>query len=127
MPKEYSRVQRVAEQVRRVLSQLLLTDVKDPRASLVAVTECEVSRDLSHATVYFSLLNPEADPTPAQEALQGAAGFLRSQLGKSLGTRQVPALKFVHDEAIARGARMTALIDDAVASDNALSGENGHE
>lgn len=127
MPKEFSRTQRVSEQVRRVLSQLLLTEVKDPRAALVTITECEVSRDLSHAKVYFSLLDPDADPEPVQKALMGAAGFLRSQLGKSLDTRHVPALKFVHDEAIARGARMTALIDDVVAKDNATSGNSKHE
>lgn len=127
MPREFSRKKRVSEQVRRLLSQLILTELKDPRTASVTVTDCEVSRDLSHATVFFSLLDPSSDPEPAKKALHGAAGFLRSQLGKSMDTRQVPALKFVHDQSAASAAKISALIDEAVAKDKSLSAESEHE
>ena len=127
MPREFTRTQRVSEQVRRLLSQLIRTELKDPRAASVTVTECDVSRDLSHATVYFSLLNPDSDPEPTEKALKGAAGFLRSQLRKVMDTRQVPALKFVHDRSVASGARISALIDKAVSNDKSHSPDNEHE
>ncbi|MEE8463912.1 MAG: 30S ribosome-binding factor RbfA [Gammaproteobacteria bacterium] len=127
MPREFSRTKRVSEQVRRLLNQLILTELKDPRATSVTVTECEVSRDLSHATVFFSLLDPDSDPEPAATALKGAAGFLRSQLRKAMDTRQVPALKFVHDQSVASGVRLSALIDEAVGKDKLRAQDNEHE
>jgi ribosome-binding factor A len=117
MPREFSRSRRVAEQMQRLLSEILLRDVKDPRAQGVNVTAVEVSRDLSHATVWFSLLDPEADPAPAGTALAGAAGLIRGKLGRAMYIRQVPALHFRHDESLERGSRLSKLIDEAVASD----------
>ncbi|MCH9026730.1 MAG: 30S ribosome-binding factor RbfA [Proteobacteria bacterium] len=127
MPREFSRTKRVSEQVRRLLNQLILTELKDPRAASVTVTECDVSRDLSHATVFFSLLDPDSDPEPTAKALKGAAGFLRSQLRKAMDTRQVPALKFVHDQSVASGVRISALIDEAVSKDKSRTQDNEHE
>ncbi|MEJ2514497.1 MAG: 30S ribosome-binding factor RbfA [Gammaproteobacteria bacterium] len=119
MPKDYSRNRRVADQIQRLLGEILVRDVKDPRARGVNVTAVEVSGDMSHATVWFSLLDPEADPAPAARALSGAAGLIRGRLGKSMHIRQVPALHFRHDESLARGAELSALIEQAVASDRA--------
>ena len=104
-----------------MLSELIRRDVKDPRVSALTVTAVEVSRDLGHARVFYSLLNPDEDPSGAQEALDGAAGFLRSRLGRVLHTRQVPALHFEHDVSMARAARLSDLIDEAVASDRSDS------
>jgi ribosome-binding factor A len=98
MPREFSRSRRVGEQMQRLLGEILLRDVKDPRAHGVSVTAVEVSRDLSHATVWFSLLDPKADPAPATEALASAAGLIRGKLGRAMYIRQVPALHFRHDE-----------------------------
>jgi ribosome-binding factor A len=114
MSKEFSRSRRVAEQMRRLLSEIVRREVKDPRAAFVTITAVDVSGDLSHANVFFSLLEPDADPRPAEKALNGAAGFVRHQLGRSMRVRQVPQLKFVHDASIAEGARITSLIDEAV-------------
>jgi ribosome-binding factor A len=103
--------------MRRLLSEIVRREVKDPRARFVTITAVDVSRDLSHASVFFSLLDPDADPEPAAKALNGAAGFVRHQLGRSMRLRQVPALKFLHDASIAEGARITSLIDKAVRND----------
>jgi ribosome-binding factor A len=117
MPKDYARSRRVGEQMQRLLGEVLLRDVKDPRVEGVSITAVEVSRDLSHATVWYSLLDPAADPAPAGEALARAAGLIRGKLGRAMYIRHVPALHFRHDESVARGAHLSELIDRAVAAD----------
>jgi ribosome-binding factor A len=124
MPREFSRSRRVGEEMHRLLSEILLRDLKDPRAQGVNVTAVEVSRDLSHATVWFSLLDPDADPGPAASALAGAAGLIRGKLGRAMYIRHVPALHFRHDESLERGSRLSDLINRAVASDRERSGDN---
>lgn len=100
-------------QILRSLSELLRFEVKDPGLTDVSLTAVDLSKDLSVARVYFSLLNPNADPDPAQRGLKRAAGFLRSKLGSAVKVRHVPELRFIHDDSIARGAEMAKLIDDA--------------
>lgn len=117
MPKEFSRTKRINEQLRRELNELLRQRVKDPRAAKASVTEVAVARDLSHAKVFVSSLDLEAGPGPAVEALNGAAGLLRHELGRVLHLRTVPELHFVQDEALGRGARLSALIDRVRADD----------
>jgi ribosome-binding factor A len=113
MPKEFSRSQRLGAQMLRSLSELLHFETKDPSLTDVSLTAVDLSKDLSIARVYFSLLDPNADPLPATEGLKRAAGFLRSKLGSRLKVRHIPELRFIHDDSIARGAEMARLIDDA--------------
>jgi ribosome-binding factor A len=124
MPREFTRSRRVGEQMQRLLGEILLRDVKDPGAHGVSVTAVEVSRDMSHATVWFSLLDPAADPAPAAAALNRAAGMIRGKLGRAMYIRQVPELHFRHDESLERGARLSELINRAVASDKERSGND---
>ena len=116
MPKEFSRNQRLSSQMLRTLNELLRFDSKDPRLTGVSLTAIELARDLGVARVYFSQMDPAADPAPAQEGLERAAGYLRSKLGASLKVRRVPELRFQHDNSIAHGAEISALIDDANAT-----------
>jgi ribosome-binding factor A len=101
----------------RTLSELLRFETKDPGLADISLTAVDLSRDLSVARVYFSMLDPDADPQPALEGLRRASGFLRSRLGKELMVRHVPELRFQHDDSIAHGAEITRLIDDATAAD----------
>ena len=118
MPREYSRNQRMGAQVLRTLSELLRSEVKDPRLASASLTDVELSRDLSVARVYFSLLNPDDEPQPALDALTKASGFLRSKLGRAMKVRHVPELRFAHDDSIAHGSAMSKLIQDAVDQSN---------
>jgi ribosome-binding factor A len=118
MPREFSRHQRLGHQVQRTLAELLQFEVKDPRVQNVSLTSVDLSKDLSVARVYFSLLDPDADPAEAQEGLERAAGFLRSKLGKAIKARHVPELRFAHDDSAAEAVRLTALIDSAVSADD---------
>jgi|SRR5690349_14179524 ribosome-binding factor A len=119
MPRDFSRAARVADQIQRDLSELIRLELKDPRVSLITVSSVEVSRDLSHAKVYVTSLAPEHDPDSTISGLQHAAGFLRSQLARTLKLRTVPHLEFVYDVSVERGIRLSRLIDDAVAEDSA--------
>ena len=117
MPREFSRSQRLGAQVLRVLSELLRFETKDPRLRDVTLTAVDLSRDLSVAKVYYSMLDPQTDPVPVQEGLQRASGWLRARLGAALEVRHVPELRFLHDDSAARGAEISKLIDRAAGGD----------
>jgi ribosome-binding factor A len=99
--------------MQRSLSELLRFETKDPGLADVSVTVVELSRDLSVAKIYFSLLNPDADPALALDGLKRASGFLRSKLGSALTVRHIPELRWVHDDSIAHAAEISRLIDNA--------------
>jgi len=99
--------------MQRTLSELLRFETKDPGLANVSLTSVELSRDLSVAKIYFSLLDPDADPAPAMDGLKRASGFLRSKLGSALLVRHIPELRWVHDDSIAHAAEISRLIDDA--------------
>ncbi|MGX5218188.1 30S ribosome-binding factor RbfA [Pseudomonas segetis] len=121
MAKEYSRAQRIGDQMQRELAQLILREVKDPRVSgLVTVTAVEVSRDASHAKVFVTVMGAEIDAESIRQSvkvLNDASGFLRMQLGKAMKLRSVPNLRFHYDESVIRGAQLSALIERAVTED----------
>lgn len=117
MPREFSRSQRMGTQVLRTLSELLRFETKDPRLKGVSLTSVELTRDLSVARVYFSLLHPDDKPEAVLEALGKANGFLRTKLGKELMIRQVPQLRFVHDDSAQHAAYISDLIDSALPGD----------
>jgi len=111
MPREFSRSQRLGNQVLRSLSDLLRQEVKDPRLDAVSLTAVDLSRDLSVARVYFSLLDPAASPEPVALGLERAAGFLRGKLGRALKVRHVPQLRFVHDDSAEQAMHISELLD----------------
>jgi ribosome-binding factor A len=111
MPRENPRKLRVAAQMQRLLNELLLSDVKDPRLSGVRVSDVEVSGDLSVATVYFNTLSLDEDPDDAREAFEKARGFLRSRVAEGLQLRRAPELRFRHDKSAARAVELNRLID----------------
>lgn len=115
MTKGFSRKDRVNEQIRRELAELIRTELKDPRVGMISLTEVEVTPDYAHAKVYFSTL-AEADNLQAvQTGLQNAAGFLRRELGRRIRIHTTPQLHFVYDQSLERGADLSRLIDEAAA------------
>lgn len=121
MAKDYSRTQRIGDQMQRELAQLIRREVKDPRLGLVTITAVDVSRDVGHAKVFITVMAAEdAADSVAQslKVLNDAAGFLRMQLGKAMKLRSVPQLHFHYDESVLRGAHLSALIERAVAEDS---------
>ncbi len=122
MPKEFPRTRRVGEQIQRELADLIRNEIKDPRVGMVSVTAVIVSRDLSHAKVYVSVLGNAEQTDASVRVLGNAAGFLRHKLGKIMHIRIIPELRFYLDRSLEEGARMGALINEAIASDRGNSG-----
>ena len=110
-----ARSARIADQIQRSLAELIRLEVRDPRVGLVTLTGVELSRDQSHAKVFFTVLGAEHDAQAAARGLANAAGFLRSALAHQLTIRKVPELHFEFDESVERGVRLARLIDEAVA------------
>lgn len=109
-----TRPRRVATEIARLLNELLLTEVKDPRLDGVRVSEVEVSGDLGVAKVFYGTLDPSQDASAAGEAFESARGFLRSRVGQALQLRRVPELRFVHDERVRRELEVRRLIDSGL-------------
>ena len=120
MAQEYSRTQRVADQVQRELAMLIQQEVKDPRVGMATVSAVEVSKDMGHAKVYVTILNrDDAEATQtAIKVLNNAASFLRGQLGRRMQLRTLPSLRFHYDDSLKRGNHLSSLIDQARAKDS---------
>ncbi|MBM7063069.1 30S ribosome-binding factor RbfA [Pseudomonas sp. UL073] len=120
MGKDYSRTQRIGDQMQRELSDLIRREIKDPRLGMVTITAVEVSRDLGHAKVFTTVMSVDGDEAVTQsiKVLNDAAGFLRMQLARAMKLRSVPQLHFHYDESVLRGTHLSALIERAVAEDN---------
>ena len=107
------RPQKVADLIQRELSDLLRREVRDPRVGMVTLTAVDVSPDLSHAKVFFTILEKEKQDETTH-ALQRTAGFLRSQLAQRMKMYSTPELRFAYDESIERGDHLSRLIDSVV-------------
>mgnify|MGYP000853993312 FL=1 len=112
----FQRGDRVAEQVRRDLADLIRSELKDPRVGMISLTSVELTPDYAHAKVFFTTLNAEHLPE-IEQGLKRAAGFLRRELGRRIHIHTLPELHFVYDSSLEYGASMTALIQQA----NAIS------
>ena len=107
------RVDRIEEQLRMELSEILEREVQDPRVRLVSVTRVRVSPDLRHAHVYVSSLGGESEHKKALQGLRSAAGYARKALGQRLHhLRRVPELQFDYDETIEKETRIEKLLDE---------------
>jgi ribosome-binding factor A len=106
------RTERINEQLREEISDLLLRELKDPRiGGLVTITEVDVTADLSRAKVFVSVLGSPDEKKSTLKALRAAAGFLQRALRQRLTIRRMPELVFVADDSIEHGARILSLLD----------------
>ncbi|BAU57829.1 ribosome-binding factor A [Halorhodospira halochloris] len=113
MAKDYPRSRRMAEQIRRELDEVIREDVDDPRVGSVTLSEVQVSRDLGQAHIYVSVLGAQAEEVEScVEVLNQAHGFLRTRVAKKIRSKRMPQLRFVHDTAFDRAARLSAIIDE---------------
>ena len=121
--KEYSRSERVADQIQREVAEIIAQELQDPRIGRVTVSGSSLSRDLSNATLYITV-PADGDVQRALEGLNRASGFVRRRLGQRVRMRHVPRLRFAHDETLDRATRVGELIDAATQADNDSSGPN---
>jgi ribosome-binding factor A len=115
MPVKNHRNQRVADQIQRDLAELIPREIRDPKVGLITLQAVELTTDMAHAKIFFTVLG--AEPKNALAALREKAGYLHSLLFKRLHIHTVPTLHFHHDESVARGVEMSRLIDQALRDD----------
>ena len=119
------RINRISEEIKKVLSEILLNGLKDPRVtSMTTITEVKVTRDLSYANVYISVLGNKKEKEESLKGLQNAKGFLRSEIGKKIDLRHVPEPVFHLDETLEHASRIEQLIKKVKQEDNNRGIEN---
>ena len=105
----YNRTKRIAEEIKKVISSMLISGIKDPRiTSMVSVTDVEVTNDLSYAYVYVSILGGDEEST--LDGLKSACGYIRRELGKNIKIRHTPEIIFKIDDSLLKGMYMDELI-----------------
>jgi ribosome-binding factor A len=124
--KEYSRSERVADQIQREVAEIISKELEDPRIGRVTVSGSSLSKDLSNATIYVTV-PVDGDVKRALEGLNRASGFVRRRLGQRVRMRYVPRLRFAHDATLDRATRVGELIDAALRHDGDPSRQTGEE
>ncbi|AHM75990.1 30S ribosome-binding factor RbfA [Yersinia hibernica] len=123
MAKEFSRSQRVSQEMQKEIALILQREIKDPRVGMATVSGIELSRDLAYAKVFVTFLNvltDNADPDTVKngiKALQDASGYIRTLLGKAMRLRIVPELTFAYDNSLIEGMRMSNLVTNVIKND----------
>ena len=110
MKRASGRPQKLGDLIQRELSQLVQQELRDPRVGMITITSVDVSPDLSHAKVFFTLLDKQ-QLADARQGLKRAAGFLRSQLARRIKLYTTPELRFEYDASVERGDHLSRLID----------------
>ncbi|HYI87851.1 MAG TPA: 30S ribosome-binding factor RbfA [Burkholderiales bacterium] len=113
MKKKSGRPQKLGDLIQREVSDLIRLEVRDPRVGMITITSVDVSPDMTHAKIFFTVLEKDK----LQDTLAGlkrSAGFLRAQLAKRVQMYTTPELRFVYDESVERGDRLSRLIDEAL-------------
>ena len=123
MAKEFSRSQRVSQEMQKEIALILQREIKDPRVGMATVSGIELSRDLAYDKVFVTFLNvltDNADPDTVKngiKALQDASGYIRTLLGKAMRLRIVPELTFAYDNSLIEGMRMSNLVTNVIKND----------
>ena len=112
MPKNENRLNRIDEELKKELSQIISYELKNPEATgMISVTKVKITPDLKYAKVYVSILNSKNDEK-TMEALKKSAGFMRSQIAKRVNLRITPELVFEKDDSMEYGMKIDAILKD---------------
>lgn len=129
MAQDFKRTDRIADQMQRDLAELLRSSMKDPRIGMVTVNQVVVAKDLGYADVYVTLLTVDDLDADSEEVkstikvLNGAAGYLRSELSRMIKLRTIPQLRFHFDASVKRGRQLDQLITQARKKDHDQAGD----
>ncbi len=116
MAREFKRADRVGAELQRELAELM-RGLDQPDVGMVTIQEARVSRDITHAKIFFTVMGGTLNEKQTEYLLNELAGHFRHDLGGRMRMRSVPALKFIYDTSISEGARLSALIDKVVPKD----------
>ncbi|QHB17303.1 MULTISPECIES: 30S ribosome-binding factor RbfA [Mannheimia] len=119
MSREFKRSDRVAQELQKEVAVILQREVKDPRIGMVTVSDVEVSRDLAYAKIFVTFLF-DNDPDAISQGMKGlekASPYIRTLVGKAMRLRIVPELRFIYDESLVEGMRMSNLVSTVIKND----------
>jgi ribosome-binding factor A len=116
---------RLAEEIREEVARMVASELKDPRLGFVTVTRVELTSDLGHVRVYVGVLGSEPDRERSLQALRGASGFVRRELGRRLRIRHAPEVDFRYDRGLDATDRVARLLQDAQGEGGPPDGEEG--
>lgn len=114
-----NRIRRVAEQIKKDLSQIINKQIKDPRVSaMTSITDVQLSRDLRHASIYVSIYGSDSEKDETLQTLVRASGFIRSEIGRRIRLRYTPEINFYLDNSIEYGAHIEKVLKSLKEEDN---------
>lgn len=120
------RSERVAEEIRNVVAEVLRNDIRDPRLpAIVSITHVKLTRDLSHANIYYSVYGNDDEKSDTDKVFESANPFIRREIAKRIKLRIVPELHFIRDDSIEQGIKMDKLIDETLKND--MENKSEHE
>lgn len=126
MAREFKRSDRVAQEIQKEIAVILQREVKDPRIGMVTVSDVEVSRDLAYAKIFVTFLfnNDQEAISQGMKGLEKASPYIRTLVGKAMRLRIVPELRFIYDESLVEGMRMSNLVSNVIREDEAKHKED---
>ena len=126
MSREFKRSDRVAQELKKEVAIILQREVKDPRIGMVTVSDVEVSRDLAYAKIFVTFLfdSDQAAIEQGMAGLEKVSPYIRSLVGKAMRLRIVPELRFIYDESLVEGMRMSNLVSNVIRQDEAKHKED---
>ena len=126
MSREFKRSDRVAQELKKEVAIILQREVKDPRIGMVTVSDVEVSRDLADAKIFVTFLfdSDQAAIEQGMAGLEKASPYIRNLVGKAMRLRIVPELRFIYDESLVEGMRMSNLVSNVIRQDEAKHKED---
>ena len=113
---------KLEEQIRRIVADLIIKEIKDPRIGFVTITKAELNKDMTHAKIGISVLGNPHDIRKSLEGLRSSEGFIQAKLGKALQIRMTPHIRFVLDSSVVDAVEMVGLIE-SVNKNNSESNE----
>ncbi|HAW16019.1 MAG: 30S ribosome-binding factor RbfA [Clostridiales bacterium] len=123
-----NRAQIVGDEMQKVLSDIILNKLKDPRIPLLtSITGVKMSSDLTHANIDVSVFGTDEQKTECIRAIEHAKGFIRTEMCKKINLRVAPELHFALDNTLDEAARMDSLIDRTIENDRKIREESGNE
>ncbi len=114
----YKRSERIGDQIRVEIADILVRRIKDPRIGFVTVTAVQVTDDLRYARVFVSVMGAQAQRKKTFQGLERASGFIRSELGKRLRLKYLPEISFHQDEAVEKAAHVLELLEEIKETDD---------
>ena len=120
---QFKRKDRVGDQIKKEVSQIIQRELKDPGIGFVTITGVELSPDLKNARIFYSVLGDEQKRQSSDQALQRAVFFIQHEIGRKMRLKYTPKIKFVYDHSLEKGARIEKALEKIRSSENSLSKE----